>query len=81
MEAQHIVVNKGIKVPRRKVAPKVPHNVRSVALSYKAAYKKVYGINPYVGWDGTWYRLAGASEGVNLRRLKEMTTQLHRRAG
>ena len=80
MDAQ-VTLNKNIRIPRRKVAPKVPPVIRAAALAYKDAYKTVYTISPYVGWDGTWFRFAGATEGVNLRRLKEMTTQLIRRAG
>ena len=62
------------KLPVKKPAAQAVHN-------YLEAYRKVYGVLPEVKFDGQWYRIKGQSLGVNLKRLKEMTTQLEYRSG
>ena len=62
------------KLPVKKPAAQAVHN-------YREAYRKVYGILPEVKFDGQWYRVKGQTLGVNLKRLKEMTTQLEYRNG
>ena len=62
------------KLPVQKPAAQAVHN-------YREAYRKVYGVLPEVKFDGQWYRVKGQTLGVNLKRLKEMTTQLEYRSG
>ena len=62
------------KVPVQKPVAQAVHN-------YREAYRKVYGILPEVKFDGQWYRIKGQVAGVNLKRLKEMTSQLEYRSG
>ena len=71
---------KPVPKPRNKGA-KVSGTIRNAARAYKQIYKSVYGVNPTLTYDGTWIRLQGQREGVSLKRLKEMTTQLHNRQG
>ena len=62
------------KVPVQKPVAQAVHN-------YREAYRKVYGVLPEVKFDGQWYRIKGQVAGVNLKRLKEMTSQLEYRSG
>lgn len=70
--------------PQRKArAPKrtkVSDALRNAADAYKKAYKGVYGIAPALTYDGTWVRLGGSTQGIGLKRLKELTTQLRFRS-
>lgn len=43
---------------------------------YKKVYKLVYGVHPTVTDDGVYVRVTGQQTGVDLRRLKTLTTQL-----
>lgn len=65
---------------RRKARPRVPQALRDAAQDYKDAYKAAYGVKPELTWDGKWIRIKGQAQGVSLRRLKELTTQLRARA-
>lgn len=49
---------------------------RDVIESYQRAYKLVYGTTPAVTASGGYFRVAGQSSGVSLKRLKTMTSQL-----
>lgn len=66
--------------PRKKKSRVTPA-LREAAKQYKHAYIAVYGLRPTLTFDGTWIRLQGMAQGVSLKRLKEMTTQLRNRAG
>lgn len=70
-----------VKMPRRK--KRIPDTVRRAAKEYKEAYHAVYGVRPSLSYspsDG-WITVKGMSGRVNVRRLRELTTQLRRRAG
>lgn len=71
---------KPVRKPRAKKI-KVSDAIKNAAKEYKAEYLAVYGIKPSLTFDGTWVRIAGQSQGVGLKRLKEMTTQLRARRG
>ena len=66
---------------RRKPKSKIPPALKAGAQEYKDAYRAVYGMLPELRWDGKWIRIKGQAQGVNLRRLRELTTQLKLRAG
>lgn len=70
-----------IPAPRRKTKVRVPPAVKTAAEDYKGAYKAMYGVQPSVKWDGTWIRVSGYTEGVNARRLREITASIKRRLG
>lgn len=65
---------------RRKSKPRVSPALRQAANEYKDAYKTVYNVKPELTWDGKWVRIKGQAQGISLRRLKELTTQLRARA-
>lgn len=68
--------------PRKpKLRIKVHAALRNAAREYKQAYRNVYGMLPELTYDGTWIRIAGQTEGIGLKRLKELTRQLHNRRG
>lgn len=82
-----------VDVPRRGKEPPIPKankrkerrgrlaSLYSAAKEYKQAYKAVYGVLPELTWDGKWVRIKGQPQGVNAKRLKELTRQLKLRAG
>lgn len=69
-----------VKPKKLKPKIKVSDALRNAAKAYKAAYKHVYHMEPRLTFDGTWVRLPGQKEGISLKRLKELTTQLRARA-
>jgi hypothetical protein len=73
--AEHIAMPKA-----RKKKPRISESLRNAAKAYKQAYIAVYNMRPSMTFDGTWIRLAGTREGISIRRLKELTTQLKNRA-
>lgn len=75
-----VAAPKPVRKPRVKKI-KVSDAIKRAAKEYKAEYFAVYGIKPVLTFDGTWVRIAGQSQGVKLKRLKEMTTQLKTRRG
>lgn len=68
-------------VKPKKVKPKIKVSdaLRNAAKAYKEAYKRLYHMEPRLMFDGVWVRLPGQTEGISLKRLKELTTQLNRR--
>lgn len=70
---------KQARKPKAKI--KVSEALRNAAKAYKTAYKAAYHMSPTLTFDGTWVRLPGQKEGISLKRLKEMTTQLKARTG
>lgn len=60
----------------RKKTVKVTPSLKKAAKEYKQAYVKVYGLSPRLTFDGKWIRLPGNKEGVSIKRLRELTTQL-----
>lgn len=64
-----------VKLPQKKKT-KVTPSLKKAAKEYKQAYVKVYGLTPRLTFDGTWIRLPGNKEGVSIKRLRELTTQL-----
>ena len=60
---------------------KVPESLRNAADDYKDAYRSLYGMKPTLTYDGTWVRLTGHTEGITMKRLKELTRQLRNRKG
>ena len=74
MEIEQVAMPK-----RRKPKPKISAALRSAANEYKDAYHTTYGMKPELTWDGKWVRIKGQAQGVSLRRLKELTTQLRAR--
>jgi hypothetical protein len=59
----------------------IPPGVKTAIQRYKDAYKVVFQIPPEVFYDGTYVRIRGSSEGVTMKRLREMIKQLRWRAG
>ncbi len=70
-----------VPAPSRKPKVKISKSIRAAAKAYKEAYKDVYRMNPQLTFDGKWIRIHGQDQGVSLKRLKEMTTQLRNRVG
>lgn len=60
---------------------KVSDALKKAAKEYKAEYLAVFGTKPTLTFDGTWVRITGQSQGIGLKRLKELTTQLKARRG
>jgi hypothetical protein len=71
-----------VRKPRRKKrAIMAPRPIRRAMELYSAAYLKVYGVPPEWRWDGVYVRIVGITNGVTLKRVREMTNQLNWRAG
>ncbi len=54
--------------------------IQRAAHEYKEAYREVYGVYPSMRYQAPYVRIVGQNQGVTLRRLREMTSQLRRRA-
>lgn len=76
-------IESNIKPPKVRKERKCPANVEAAYKAYSEAYRAVFGVSPtgFTYDKELKFIKVGASGGVSLRRLKEMTTQLRNRAG
>lgn len=75
---------KGTVKPPKKVKKNKPTKLSPLQVAaneYKEAYKALYGVDARLTFDGTWIRIKGEPQGMNLARLEERTRQLINRKG
>lgn len=78
----NVEITSRAKLPKprgHKGAVKARATQKRLIEAYRKEYRRVHGCSIVVVFEAGYYRIAGRSEGVSAKRLREMTTQLGNR--
>lgn len=63
----------------KQIAPKITTEERILS-QFNEAYKKVFMVYPTINQSGGFYHVHGYADGMSLKRLKQLTSNLKNRA-